>query len=30
VIVYPPANSTFRAEENIIIGNVALYGGHCG
>jgi glutamate synthase (ferredoxin) len=27
VIVYPPAVSTFRAEENIIIGNVALYGG---
>ena len=27
VIVYPPAGSTFRAEENIIIGNVALYGG---
>ncbi len=26
VIVYPPAGSTFRAEENIIIGNVALYG----
>jgi glutamate synthase (ferredoxin) len=30
VIVYPPANSTFRAEENIIIGNVALYGGTAG
>ena len=27
LIVYPPAASTFRAEENIIIGNVALYGG---
>ncbi len=27
VIVYPPQGSTFRAEENIIIGNVALYGG---
>ena len=27
LIVYPPVESTFRAEENIIIGNVALYGG---
>jgi len=26
IIVYPPAGSTFVAEENIIIGNVALYG----
>jgi glutamate synthase (NADPH/NADH) large chain len=26
LIVYPPAGSTFVAEENIIIGNVALYG----
>jgi glutamate synthase (ferredoxin) len=26
VIVYPPKGSTFVAEENIIIGNVALYG----
>ncbi len=26
IIVYPPAGSTFPAEENIIIGNVALYG----
>ena len=26
VIVYPPANCTFKPEENIIIGNVALYG----
>jgi glutamate synthase (ferredoxin) len=26
IIVYPPAASTFVAEENIIIGNVALYG----
>jgi glutamate synthase (NADPH/NADH) large chain len=25
--VFPPANSTFVAEKNIIIGNVALYGG---
>ena len=26
IIVYPPKGSTFVAEENIIIGNVALYG----
>ncbi len=26
IIVYPPATATFAAEENIIIGNVALYG----
>jgi glutamate synthase (NADPH/NADH) large chain len=26
LIVYPPRNSTFKPEENIIIGNVALYG----
>jgi glutamate synthase (ferredoxin) len=26
IIVSPPAGSTFKAEENIIIGNVALYG----
>jgi glutamate synthase (NADPH) large chain len=26
LIVYPPRNSRFRAEENIIIGNVAFYG----
>jgi glutamate synthase domain-containing protein 2/glutamate synthase domain-containing protein 3 len=26
LIVYPPAASTFKAEENIVIGNVALYG----
>ncbi|KAE8220612.1 hypothetical protein CF319_g5887 [Tilletia indica] len=26
IIVYPPKNSTFKAEENIIIGNVCLYG----
>jgi len=26
IIVYPPAGSTFVAEENMIIGNVALYG----
>jgi len=26
VVVYPPARSTFKAEENIIVGNVAFYG----
>ncbi|MCD8008530.1 MAG: glutamate synthase subunit alpha, partial [Clostridiales bacterium] len=26
IIVYPPKGSQFKAEENIIIGNVALYG----
>ena len=26
IIVYPPRHSTFIAEENILIGNVALYG----
>ncbi|HKK48974.1 MAG TPA: glutamate synthase large subunit [Alkalispirochaeta sp.] len=26
IIVYPPAQSRFRAEENILIGNVAFYG----
>ncbi len=26
LIIYPPAASTFQAEENIIIGNVAFYG----
>ncbi|NJR40473.1 MAG: glutamate synthase large subunit [Leptolyngbyaceae cyanobacterium CSU_1_4] len=26
IIVYPPAASTFAAEENVIAGNVALYG----
>src|SRR5690606_36688555 len=30
VVVYPPRNATFRAEENIIIGNVALYGATSG
>ena len=30
VIVYPPAGSTFVPEENIIIGNVALYGATAG
>jgi len=26
IVVYPPAGSSFQPEENIIIGNVALYG----
>jgi glutamate synthase domain-containing protein 2/glutamate synthase domain-containing protein 1/glutamate synthase domain-containing protein 3 len=26
IVVFPPHQSTFRAEENIIIGNVSLYG----
>ncbi len=30
LIVYPPKDSTFEAEENIIIGNVALYGATSG
>ena len=30
VIVKPPAESTFAAEENVIIGNVALYGATSG
>jgi len=30
VIVYPPARSTFKAEENIIAGNVAFYGATAG
>jgi glutamate synthase (ferredoxin) len=30
LIVYPPAGSTFVPEENIIIGNVALYGATAG
>lgn len=30
LIVYPPAGSTFEASENIIIGNVALYGATSG
>ncbi len=30
LIVYPPKTSTFKAEENIIIGNVALYGATAG
>ena len=30
IVVYPPANAAFKAEENIIIGNVALYGATSG
>jgi glutamate synthase domain-containing protein 2/glutamate synthase domain-containing protein 1/glutamate synthase domain-containing protein 3 len=30
LIVYPPKNSTFLPEENILIGNVALYGATSG
>ena len=30
LVVYPPKNATFRPEENIIIGNVALYGATSG
>jgi glutamate synthase (ferredoxin) len=30
IIVYPPAGSTFAAEDNIIIGNVAFYGATSG
>ena len=26
LVIYPPRESTFKAEENILIGNVALYG----
>ncbi len=26
IIIYPPRNSTFRAEENVLVGNVVLYG----
>ncbi|KAF5100865.1 hypothetical protein D0Z03_000717 [Geotrichum reessii] len=30
IIVYPPVNSAFKAEENIIIGNTCLYGATSG
>ncbi len=26
IVVYPPANSSFKPEENILVGNVCLYG----
>lgn len=32
IIIYPPRSAVFKAEENILIGNVCLYGataGHC-
>ncbi|SES82760.1 glutamate synthase large subunit [[Clostridium] polysaccharolyticum] len=30
IVVYPPKGTTFKADENIIIGNVALYGATSG
>ncbi len=30
IVIYPPKNSTFKAEENILIGNVVLYGATSG
>ncbi len=30
IVVYPPTGSTFPADENVIIGNVALYGATAG
>jgi glutamate synthase (NADPH/NADH) len=30
LIIYPPRNSVFKAEENVIIGNVCLYGATMG
>lgn len=30
LIIHPPAESTFKAEENILLGNVALYGATSG
>jgi glutamate synthase domain-containing protein 3 len=30
LILYPPRDSPFKAEENIIVGNVALYGASSG
>ncbi len=30
IIIYPPKNSTFAAEENILVGNVCLYGATSG
>jgi glutamate synthase (ferredoxin) len=30
LIVYPPANASFKAEENMIVGNVAFYGASAG
>ncbi len=30
IVIYPPAESTFKAEDNIIVGNVLLYGATSG
>ena len=30
IIIYPPKTATFKAEENVLIGNVALYGATSG
>ena len=30
LIIYPPKDSSFRAEENVLLGNVALYGATAG
>jgi glutamate synthase (NADPH/NADH) large chain len=30
LIIYPPKNATFKAEDNVLIGNVALYGATSG
>ena len=30
IVIFPPATATYRAEDNIIIGNVALYGATSG
>ena len=30
LIAYPPKRSTFRSEDNIIVGNVAFYGATSG
>jgi glutamate synthase (ferredoxin) len=30
IIAYPPRSSTFRSEDNIIVGNVAFYGATSG
>ncbi|NQX88426.1 MAG: glutamate synthase large subunit [Halioglobus sp.] len=30
IVIYPPQNSTFRPEENIIVGNVVMYGATSG
>jgi glutamate synthase (NADPH/NADH) large chain len=30
IVIYPPKESTFKAEENILIGNVVLYGATAG